>query len=295
MSARARHGWVLRAYPRAWRDRYGDELTALIEDSHPTGRLPVGVAIAVTAAGVRERIRQDATGEEAARSGGRLIAWGWSLIVLAGIAVAKVSEHWQAAVPLTERRVPALGIAVASACALVVAVLAAVAVAVAAPALIRFVADGGLTHVRRILITAVAASAAVTVVTVVAIATSHVPESAGGVGVAGILWASLVVAATLALTALATATERHLTLSVRVREAHRTLARAAGVAALGAVIGLVVWFVAVWHDAPRYFSGSGSGLFDEPWRFTMVPVIFSLVVGVGCVVGGERRLARTEA
>lgn len=293
MSARARHAWVLRAYPRAWRDRYGEELVALIEDSHPSGRLPVGVAVAVSAAGVRERIRQGATGAEAARSGGRLITWGWSLIVLAGIAMAKVSEHWQAAVPPGAQRVPSIGISVASASALVVAVLAAVAVAVATPSLIRFVASGGLTQVRRTLATAVAACAAVVVATVVAIATSHPSTSSGGVSVAGLLWASLVVVATLALTALATATERHLVLSDRVRAAHRALARAAGVAALGAVIGLVVWFVAVWHDAPRYFSGSGSGLFNAPWPFTMVPVVFSLVVGVACVVGGERRLTRT--
>ena len=39
---------LLRWYPRAWRDRYGEELLALIQDTldegHPAWRLRLGVA-----------------------------------------------------------------------------------------------------------------------------------------------------------------------------------------------------------------------------------------------------------
>jgi hypothetical protein len=54
---------LLRWYPRAWRDRYGEELLALIQDTldegHPAWRLSLGVARAACA-------------NEAARPGGPL-------------------------------------------------------------------------------------------------------------------------------------------------------------------------------------------------------------------------------
>ena len=49
---------LLRWYPRAWRDRYGEELLALIQDTldegHPAWRLRLGVV----RGGLRERGRQ---------------------------------------------------------------------------------------------------------------------------------------------------------------------------------------------------------------------------------------------
>ena len=28
--------WLLRLYPKAWRERYGDEIAAVLEQQHPT-------------------------------------------------------------------------------------------------------------------------------------------------------------------------------------------------------------------------------------------------------------------
>jgi len=48
---------ALRLYPKAWRARYGEELTELIEELCRTGAAPVPIALGVTGSALRERGR----------------------------------------------------------------------------------------------------------------------------------------------------------------------------------------------------------------------------------------------
>ena len=94
-------GW----YPPRWRDRYGDEFGALMEDAlgdrPPTRRFRLGIALA----GLRERGHEaGVTGDsmlpaDRARAGSLLVLCAWALFLVAGSSFAKLSEGFGLAVP----------------------------------------------------------------------------------------------------------------------------------------------------------------------------------------------------
>jgi hypothetical protein len=51
------HRRVLRWYPAAWRDRYGEEMVAFLDDTHGDGRLPWRVTVGLAWAGCHEHLR----------------------------------------------------------------------------------------------------------------------------------------------------------------------------------------------------------------------------------------------
>jgi hypothetical protein len=48
---------ILRWYPAAWRRRYGEELIAMLEDTHGNDKLPPRVRMSLIRTGLKERIR----------------------------------------------------------------------------------------------------------------------------------------------------------------------------------------------------------------------------------------------
>lgn len=48
---------VLRWYPAAWRRRYGEELIAMVDDTHGEGHVPRHARMALIRSGLRERVR----------------------------------------------------------------------------------------------------------------------------------------------------------------------------------------------------------------------------------------------
>jgi len=75
---------LLRWYPRAWRERYGSELAALIQDDLDEGRPAWRLRLSVIGGGLRERFRQ---ARHAAAASLTSPAWHnrWGTIVLAGL------------------------------------------------------------------------------------------------------------------------------------------------------------------------------------------------------------------
>ncbi len=134
---------LLLAYPRRWRERYGDEFLALLEAQPLTWR----VRINVLRSGLGERLRP--SGPPPLR-----VLWAWSLFVIGGMAFQKTSEHWQVVVPSGARGVPTAAFDIVQAAAVVgsIAVLAAVAIAI--PAFVRDLGSGGWVALRRPILTA---------------------------------------------------------------------------------------------------------------------------------------------
>lgn len=98
MSARG----LLLAYPRAWRERYGEELLAMVEEDLGEGRASLRLRAELLRTGARERLRGSgagSTGSERGRSGARLALVAWALMVPAGCIFAKATEHWQQGAP----------------------------------------------------------------------------------------------------------------------------------------------------------------------------------------------------
>jgi len=139
---------LLYAYPRAWRERYGDELLALLEAEPLTWRERVDVL----RSGLGERLR--GSGRPPLR-----VLWAWSLFVVGGMGFQKTSEHWQVVVPAGDRAVPTVAFDVVQAAAVLGTVAVLAAVALALPAFLRDLRTGGWPALRRPLLTATAATA----------------------------------------------------------------------------------------------------------------------------------------
>jgi hypothetical protein len=105
-------GRVLRWYPSAWRERYGDELGALIEDQL-AGRPPsMRLRMQLAYAGLRERAHEawsvapSGAPTERARSGILLVLGSWAAFVVAGTSFAKFAEHYPGALSPPDRVLP---------------------------------------------------------------------------------------------------------------------------------------------------------------------------------------------
>ena len=159
-----RYDELLRWYPAQWRDRYGDEMTALLEDTYATaGEVPLRQRVGLAWSGLAEReavgrIRRVVAGEPdvRVRDGSLLVLCGWALFVVAVAVFGKVTDNrWSAETPPAGRWVANAGysvVAVAAGVGCLVVLLAAVRVL---PAFVRFLRAGGWRRIWRPVVVAI--------------------------------------------------------------------------------------------------------------------------------------------
>ncbi len=154
MSGERTHRWLLRTYPPAWRARYGEELAALMADAGGRERVPWRTWLDVALAGARERLRAAGVTGDAlppsarSRAGSILVLCAWALFVVGGLAVQRVSEHWQAATPAADRALPSAAFTALTVAAAIGTVLVLAGAACALPALTAFLRGGGWSALR---------------------------------------------------------------------------------------------------------------------------------------------------
>jgi hypothetical protein len=140
---------LLRWYPAEWRDRYGDELVALIEDEHEDRPPTMYARSEVALAGLRERARQAGligdrrSPAERLWTGALLVLCGWSVFMVGGAAFQRQSEHFVGGVPVHARAVPVDAFTVVQLLAVTGIVLVGIGALVAMPAFVRFLRAGG--------------------------------------------------------------------------------------------------------------------------------------------------------
>ncbi len=277
----ARERPLLRFYPRWWRERYGEELEALLVQSSGGNRIRWRTRVDVARAGLDERLREWGVGGgvpayERARSGALLVLVAWIAFVLAGARVQKLSEHWEPLTPLAHRALAvgaydALAVAAAIGGALVLA-----GIALVLPSALALLRAGGWPAVRRPLSRAALASAA----TLVAFAplsvwAHHLPTPARNGADAAYTLAftlfALLAAATLARwTALAVTIARRLKLSVALLRVEALLACAVSATMLAMTVATALWWGALAHSAPWVLQGGPVGADRPPfsaWLF----------------------------
>ena len=122
---------MIRWYPPEWRERYGPEMTALLEDTYATpGAVPWRARMGLLRFGLAERARAaglygSAPGPaEQVRAGSVLVLCGWALFLVTGAIFAKFADNWSVAAPSTARWVAsdsydAVAVLAALGCALV--------------------------------------------------------------------------------------------------------------------------------------------------------------------------------
>ena len=223
---------LLRWYPPQWRDRYGDEMTALLEDRYAAaadvpwrdrwGLVRAGVAERARAAGL---IGSGGDAPERLRSGSVLVLCGWGLFLVALAIFGKATDNWLAGTPRSGRWVAvsgfdALAVAAVLGCALVLA-----AALWALPAFGRLLRDGGWGSVRGPVSRAVASAAAALALFGGAVGWAHHlsrHDRNGGLLAYSVLFVVLGLAAVVALgcaTTAATAVARRIDLPTRTLRA----------------------------------------------------------------------------
>lgn len=302
---------LLRWYPRAWRQRYGTELAAMIDDSldgeRPTWRFRLGIALA----GLRQRARQallpgtPGSPADQVRGGFARVLITWAAFLVAGTSYAKLAEHAPSAVPVRSPGSAALaagtyGAVQALAMAGGLAVLAGAVLA--GPAFARFLRSGGTALIGR----RVALAGAVTVLAAGAlaglVAAAHrlsLAQRNGGswpYGLAALATFALGVAALALWTSAGVIVARRLELSRALLLAETALAAvtAAAMAAMTAVTAL--WWAVMASAAPWFFWGSPRGTPSSPLSpvlaVTMLVMLAASLAAAAGAVSGARSAAR---
>jgi hypothetical protein len=248
---------LLRWYPSAWRERYGEELLALIQDTLDEGRPTWRLRLGMVRGGLRERVHQAG---QAGITAVKRASSTWLLAVATGLILAGLPWNLKASLPPSRAW---QGAAALDALAGVIAFTGAAVLAsglVAAPAFIAFLREGGWPKIRRRVVWAAGATVA-----------------AGG-GLAGLglaqrsmtsaqlshSWAYFIgdVATALALvaafglwTSVAAATAKHLKLAPWARAAQLLLAAVTVTAVLTMVTANTIWLAAVQSSLPWLVVG----------------------------------------
>jgi hypothetical protein len=259
-----------RWYPRAWRERYGDELAALIEDEFAGRRPGARDVAAIARAGLAERVRSatllGARGNaaERARGGALTVLAAWCATTLAGAAFAKSAEHVASSLAPARRAGAQVAYVVVVAGGVIGLVAILVGAAVAAPSAWRSWRAGRLADLRP------RARVASVLVGVAALSLAGLAEWAAHLSVAqrngadgayaavAVTWAVLVSAAVAGCGAWAVGVGGRCDLSRTALRAERVLAAVAALGAAAVAAGVVAWWVLMAELAPNFLSGPGA-------------------------------------
>ena len=292
------------AYPRGWRDRYGDELAVVLEAEYECGRLSVRAAFDVIAAGLVERLRSSGlVGDgrppaERVRAGLLLVLCAWSAFVVAGVVLQKTAEHWQAATPPPQRPLPSGALDAVSAAAALGSAGILLGVLLAAQPLRALVRSGGWSQLRRPILRASGLAALTGLVLGIVVVWAHHLTEAGRNGGDGLYAAAALVLFAVAVVALAAWTHAGVVAARRLALGAETLRRETYLAAMVTVsmaamtIGTATWWASVASAAPAFLGG---GL---PWGLlaaTLTMTVATILAGAGTLrsLQSARLLGRT--
>lgn len=306
MNARRRDvARLLAWYPPAWRQRYGDELGALLEDELADGRAGIRLRWSVVRGGLGERLRAGAVVGDSrppadrVRAGALLVLVAWVAAVVAGSAFAKSAEHFAgAAAPgaLAGAR-SAYGVVVAAAVA-GAAVLGTGAL-VASSRLGTLARTGGWAptrgHLRRATASTVVAVGLLAPLTRWAhhldVAQRNGADPA--YGAAFLAWAALVVVSLALWTGAAVSVARRLGFGVRALRVEASLALAGTVALAVLAAGVGAWWAAMATAAPWALVGAPTGTRPVPVSPALGSVAVVLAVALVTAAYGSWRILRS--
>jgi hypothetical protein len=255
---------LLRWYPRAWRERYGEELLVLIQDTLEEGRPTWRLRLGVIWGGLRERVHQAGQAVRAAIKRPSVLDL-WAKTLAAGTIVAILPQN------LSESPPPARGWQAVAAFDVMLAAVALTGVVVVAsglaalPALVRFLRAGGWPKIRRRVVWAagasVAAGGALAGLVLGAGSRSSAQQNVSVAYLAGFLATGLAISAAIGLWVIAAAAmARHLKLAPRLRTTQLMLVAVTPAAETVVLVTLNFWWSAtqspVWLVVALVFLGS---------------------------------------
>ncbi|HEY3921733.1 MAG TPA: hypothetical protein VGL76_06415 [Gaiellaceae bacterium] len=278
---------LLRAYPTAWRTRYGDELAALLEELDESGRMTWHARLDVVRAGVFERVRLGGLPpRERAREGTLLVVYAWMLFVLAGFGLQKASEHWAAATPANHRGLPTAAFDTLVGAAGIGSALVLLGVALSLPTLLAFVRRGGRREVHKPIVRAVAISVLLVGATAALAAWAHelTPAARNGhdhlYSGAFVAWILFFAACLFAWAAAAATTARRLAFSDRLLRLESILAAAVCASMAVMTAATAVWWGVLASTVPSFVSPAAPNIV-VPTSLMLAATLLGLL-GVTC-------------
>jgi hypothetical protein len=287
---------LLRWYPPSWRQRYGPELTALIEDSYGPGGLPRRVRLATVRAGLVERVRSSGLGsptegerpEARSCNGSLLMLCAWAFFVVGGAMMAKFNENWEVGIPRPDRWLPTAGYDLVEGAAALGALVVVVAGLLVVPTFLRALTQQGWPLIRRQVraVTVIGGTTVLCCAPLIAWA-QHLSsrQRNGGLDIytAAFLGVGVLLVATVgAVTGAVVSVTRTLELP---RPTLRWLGRLALLMAgimVAVLSGLTLWWAALAADAPSTLGGA------VPIDLVLAGVL--MLIGSAVATAGARRI-----
>jgi hypothetical protein len=286
---------LLRWYPEQWRERYGDEFGALIEDHLDGGAPTLRFRLSIARAGLRERaigaaiVGWSSSPAERARTGVLLVLGAWAAFVIAGSIYAKLAEHFVGAVPAAQRTIPTNAFDVLQVASSVAAGLFLVGIVIAVPAFARFLRAGGWPEIKRIVIVAAAVGAVLLATGAGLVVWAHSLQVAqrngadDGYSAAFVAWALLLTADAFLWARAAITAAHRLSFSRPALALESGLAVAVAAAMCAMTVAGAIWWGSIAEHAPWFLHGTRTGTagspFDPQLAGTMAVMLGAAVIG----------------
>jgi hypothetical protein len=290
---------LLRWYPPQWRDRYGGEMTALLEDTYSTASdVPLGQRVGLVRSGLAERARS--TGlvgsyqdrDVRLRGGSLLVLCAWAFFIVAGAMFVKDADRWSVSRSHAVHWVAAAGFNVVGVTLVIGCLAVLLAALIVLPAFVRFLRAGRWHEVARPVVVAVVSVAVSALLLAILVAWAHSlvgNDRNGGLPIYG--WFFVLVSLVF-FAAVACGTTAAVSVARRVELTRPTL-RALGVMAIGLVgvmaltlVSLVAWWASEAAHAPGFLAQTiGNGV---PFTSNVVPptlLASGLLMTVGLAFG----------
>jgi hypothetical protein len=252
----------LRLYPKAWRERYGEELRELITVTSGPGPLPWRTRADLIAAGMRERMRSIGLGgpgtppQRRVRAGLLLVLCAWAVMLIGGGVLQRFSENWREVAPAADQGLAggaydALRVAAALAGAFVLT-----GILIALPHFLVLLRRGGWSEMRGPTLRALEVSALAVVATLAIMIWSRHLNAAQRNGhdlayVLGFLiWGAVGVTCLACWAVVAVRAAWRMELSPKWMRIETTIALAAALCMASATVASAVWWGALARSAP---------------------------------------------
>jgi len=303
MSGPDRFARMLCWYPPAWRNRYGQEMVALLEDTHGMGRVTWSERMSLAKAGSIERLRSagvvgDSLGpDERLRAGSLLVLCAWAVFVVAGAVFAKFTDNWE---PQGHHTLASASYTVVRDAGMAGGVIVLLAGVVVLPALVRLIRQEGRAFLRGVVLGAVWLVVATVALTAGLVVWAHqlsAHNRNGGLWpyeVAFVVWSLSIVAATGGGTAAVVSALRRVPLSIRALRSLGALAVALSATMAVIIAGTLTWWVAVASAGPGFL---GNGLMATS-NVLPAPLLLAgvlMLVGLGAAATGTLRVGQGMA
>jgi hypothetical protein len=299
---------LIRWYPQEWRDRYGGEMTALLEDSYATASdVPARARLGLVRRGLAERARTAGLIGSALeptqelRAGAVLVLCGWPLFLVAGAVFGKFADNWWIGTPAVDRLPASASFNAVAVLGVLGCTVVGLAALLALPSFVRLVRAGRWSTVRRPVWRAGLASVLAALLLGGGLAWAHhlgPHDRNGGLAVYGAAFIVIGLAAFVAIlsaTAAAVAVARRIDLPQRVLRGLGVMALVLSVVMTLLFAGFVTWWATQATYAPTVLlNGIGNGV---PFTSGTVPPTLAaagllMVLGLALAVAGTVRIAR---